>query len=251
MLKGCTTSLAVLIALMVLIGCSSEQAPSEEPESPGKTSVSGLSPQSMTTTPMPIYIGEPLWPLHRGDSVQSLVEGQDAVVIGTIRRIAHNMDPRTGYLGVPTPAEQDKDYNPYKPDGTPTLDELSRPPGREFTVFEVVVEDSFGPEELRKGDVIFVAQAGGIWEGRVMQLEGYPLFQVGVSYFLTLDRSEIVSGLTGSDASYFTGIPFAQYMLDDAGKLQSLDEMWKELPAVQEMSGKSVEEVAQLIGSSR
>lgn len=252
MLNSIRVPIVAGIAFTIVSACGGSNAPADLPGSPPATDIPATtSAPRATNTDAPVLIGDALWPIARGDSAKALVAGQDAVIIGTIKKVAVPYDPRSGYLGVPTPSVSDQQSNPHKPNSTPTPEELSRPPGRDFTIFEVVVERSFGPEALRQGDVIYVAQAGGIWEGKVSQLEGYPLFQLDASYFLTLDRSETVSGLAGSEAAYFTGVPFAQYLVDDSGRLQSLDDMWKDLPAVQEMSGKTATEVGQLISTSQ
>ncbi|MBI2913646.1 MAG: hypothetical protein HYY03_06975 [Chloroflexi bacterium] len=250
------TYLPALIALSVLAAGCGTGAPVMNPATPGpaeETAAARASDQDggqggyqeavvqdggETSV---VIIGESLWPLNRGDSLRSLMQG-DAIVLGSVVGIALPYDPRPGYLGwTPRPC-------PFPPDHpkfvvcswTPSPEELLRPPGRDFTVYEVAVERVLGTSGPKPGDKILVRDGGGVWEGKLYHLSGDPPLVVGATYLLSLDRA-VLPDFPNSTA-YLTDVPFSQFTVDPDGRLQPVDGMWASMPAVAALSGLTVEQ---------
>lgn len=200
-------------------------------------------------TPTPVIMGDARWPVRLADSLQTLMQGYDAIIVGRVGAVALPFDPRPGYLGIsPAPAFSLPPDHP-KAGQTPSPEELSRPPGRGFTVYEIEVHKSLGPAGPSEGETIFVGQAGGIWEGVEHRIQGNPVLQVGKSYLLSVDLDQSVADAVGQ-TGYFLGVPFAQFQVDTAGKLHPLDEVWAGLPAVSLLSGLPVDSALAFIESA-
>jgi hypothetical protein len=117
------------------------------------------------------------------------------------------------------------------------------PASRLYTVFAVRVEATLRGENI--GDTIYIAQTGGAWEGVVYEEKGNSLLRQGARYILTVDA---FSGIA-ADADfhgYYLSQPFAQFLLD-SGSLEPKDETWANLPAVAELTGRTLDEARGIV----
>lgn len=119
------------------------------------------------------------------------------------------------------------------------------PATRLYTVFAVRVEQTLRGENIAEGDTIYIAQTGGAWEGVDYEEKGNSLLREGGRYVLTVDS---FSG-NAADADfhgYYLSQPFAQFVLD-SGAMEPKDGMWANLPAVAELTGRSLDDARNII----
>lgn len=246
MLKTTGLSLTAL-ALALSVACGGTQSPVDDTmtSGPDRDTAASIAPhRHIVTQGEQVAMPEALWPLNRGDSVQSLMEG-DAIVVGRILSVALPYDPRPGYLGwTPSACPFDPDHPKFLVcSWTPSPEEVLRPPGNPYTTYAVEVIRALG-SSASSGDTIFVRQGGGVWDGVDQHLEGDRLFRLGQTYLLTL---EPLPGLaTEKTAStgpeFWADVPFSRFIVDGNGKLGPLDQMWASMPAVNALTGRTPED---------
>lgn len=111
---------------------------------------------------------------------------------------------------------------------------------RLYTIFAVEVESVWQGTGISEGQTIYVGQNGGTWEGTTYSEKSNSLFEVGARYVLGIAP---FSGF-GTDADfdgYYMFEPFSQFRVEGT-QLQPKDAAWADLPAVAQLTGRSLEE---------
>ncbi len=118
---------------------------------------------------------------------------------------------------------------------------------RLYTIFAVEVESVWQGTGISEGQTIYVGQNGGTWEGTTYSEKSNSLFEVGARYVLGIAP---FSGF-GTDVDfdgYYMFEPFSQFRVEGA-QLQPKDAAWADLPAVAQMTRRSLEEARAMIAA--
>lgn len=198
-------------------------------------------------SPRVVIVEEPLWPVNRARSLETLMLDAEVVIV-QIAGVTVPYDPRPGYLGVPT---SDPDETPplNKPVYTPTDEERGRPPGRTYTVYAATVRER-GSTLTRPGETIYIGQSGGTWDGLVYQDAGNPLLVEGHTYLMGLQpNAPELAGLVDG-RGYWVAPPFTRFVVDESGTLLPVDDSWSDMPAVRELTGLTAKDAMARIAAT-
>jgi hypothetical protein len=246
-----------LLLLPLAAGCGSE--PREEAGSDGSPETEAFAPAADTGTPVAstdeVITGAARWRTRDGDDVTSLMgQPEDVVMVARLLRVALPYDPRPGYLGwTPSPCTVPPGDPRYpKCSWTPSPEEWSRPPGNPYTIYEAEVLWATGSEAPAAGDHVYIRELGGIWEGAAEHLEGAPIFDIGPTYLFPAMRLDFVAKeAAGAGKGYEGASAFYRFVVGSDGKLKPVDSTWAYMPAVQALSGHTVDEALAIIESAR
>ena len=158
--------LAVAGLLLLAVACRGEEAaPDAEDTSAAVTPIASAAatPGSDEAPEYPVNeTGSVLW---YAKSLYDLVRVRKTIVVGRVTGVLLPCDNRLGFLGQPIPDYSDCAVNPQQKKclvPSPSPEELSRPPGRNYSVYSAEVKQVLTSESLRPGDTIGVMQPGGI-----------------------------------------------------------------------------------------
>jgi hypothetical protein len=212
----------------------------------------GGGPSPVTTTQEPIVerrsITNPLWfPFY--ESVGHMLQAFPIVAIGTVAGIEMPYDPRPGLLGREEEAAALMMKDPAG--GTISPEILARPPGNGTALYSVRIIDPVIGEKFAKGDVIYVAQPGGVFEGIAYESFGDPVIEVGSTYLFFLSSSTIFAEKYGAT---YEGPPFGRFLAKD-GALQPVHSLWgsdcTKCPLADLLWGRALEDAIAAISTAR
>jgi len=190
-------------------------------------------------------------------SPYDLVRTNDIVIVGRVTGVLLPCLNRPGYLGQPTYA--DCALHPEQ-EGCPSLEELTRPPGRGFTVYSVEIQQVIASDEsVRPGDTIGFLQSGGICEDTppevaaaydpqaAYETEYDTMIETGSTYLFFLDpmRTGLKSIRVAEPwGTTYSGPSFGRFLIDADGHLQIVAAFWTcpECGASKALAGKTLAE---------
>lgn len=253
-----TLPLLLLGIAALAAGCGS--GPREEvggdisPDAHGSVTSADIGTPAART--QEVVTGGVRWATRLADNVRSLMGGPgvDVVMAARVLRVALPYDPRPGYLGWTPGATPCSSPSPEHPkcSWTPSPEEWSRPPGREYTIYEAEVLSATGSDAPAVGDHVYIRSSGGIWEDVAYHYEGDALLNIGQTYLLAAGRFDSVAKeAVAAGRGYIAGGGFTSFVVGSDGRLQPADPMWADLPAVKELSGRTVDEAKAIIESAR
>src|SRR5450756_1426116 len=133
MLRTICLAVSVLTATTIFIGCtgsSVQESSANATTSPSQTTVDLGSPNVVASLADPLYVGD-------YSSLEDLSRTYGDVIVGTVGDVLLPFDPRPGYKGL---SVQQVIGSSPKSSWTPSPEEMSRPGGRDFTVYTLSVD---------------------------------------------------------------------------------------------------------------
>lgn len=217
--------LALAVPVAALVGCSAQSELRGDNTGPVRSS--GTQPITRE-----VIIGEGRLPTLNASSLQAMVGAYDTIVVGDVLgatdRTCADVPFAIDETPLPTeppvrPPTDHPKYNRPTPDCTQA--------GPTATDYSVGVVRSLR-SGVQAGAVIPVAQAGGVRNGVAYSLENDPVIRVGGRYLFFLRFQ----------GGHYAGPPFGRFEVDASGRLAVADEVWRYLPAVSRLAGRSVDE---------
>jgi hypothetical protein len=205
-----------VVLVVALLACQGKDArdeaslaPSEGiPGSPTGVTAAAASPPSQDRVVIGVA-GSP--PVQRGQSLGAMVEGMDTVVVGTVEGVKEVRHP-------------DARWPFSEPSPNPPLKDPAE------TIFAVRVHQLITSQRVKAGDIIGVYQTGERTDdGRVYEMEGDPLLDIGTAYLFFLHDLLPSFGL-----DEFSGPAFGRFVVDVKGMVQPNG--WEALPGVAAVS---------------
>jgi len=233
-----------LLVAFLSLSCQQQETPPEE-ASPNEISTVTVSPITGKATDgalQHVIGGQSDWaPLFQ--SLPDLIRVDGTIVVGLVTGVFLPFDPRPGLLGQPTPEPLPSDHPKYF---TPSPEELSRPPGRGFSVYSVELLAVLAPPSLQTGDTIAVMQSGGVFEGIAYEDHGDPVIEVGATYLFFLQPQLGLREISIAEpwGTTYSGGPFGRFLVDPDGRLNVVDDIWNcpICTVSQALAGKTVVE---------
>jgi hypothetical protein len=234
MRRGSLGFLATVAVVLLAAACADDDEETTLLPTASPTGAPSEAPLTPARTPTPeVLLNCCADYFFQPDSVDALVFlGQP--LSGRITAVALPYNPLPGYDGVPppTPPTPGPGVNPLK-NYTPSPEEINRPHSRPYTIWSVEVINP-GTTQYHPGDVIYVGNTAGDWDGKRIQLPGDPMLDVGHEYIWlispSLDFAEEVDG----DA-FWVGGP-GEFVIDD-GFVHTVDSFWDNAGSSKELVG--------------
>ncbi|MFQ5503037.1 MAG: hypothetical protein ACE5EQ_12195, partial [Phycisphaerae bacterium] len=174
-----------------------DELASESPVDPDAeaNNPSGGADTGSSSTARPVTViayGDPR--IAFASSLMEMASPYETIIVGRVEEVLVPYDPRSGFLGIATP-EPPRPLPSGHPKagtiGTPTPEELARPPGRLSTTYSVEVLRSIRPSSLAVGELIPVTQGGGVWDGEEHRISDDPVLELGATYLMFLEKDEL------------------------------------------------------------
>lgn len=182
-----------------------------------------------------VVIGVARWRTLDASSLKKMAATHDLIVVGQV-----TLATDITFAETASDDDQHPDGDAPPPDHpkakvSPVLspDPLRAP---RTTLYSVQVLQIIGQPRLGIGDTISVGQVGGTKDGVAYHLENDPVMQVGATYLFFL--REDVQGVP----DVWVASPFGRFQLAPDGRLQPADSVWLYLPAVANLTGRTLDQ---------
>lgn len=224
----------VWILALGVVGCSGEGSDAPPPPAAGSQQTHGVGDSEDiqphgTVTPAEgtvgiVTIGESALyaPFYR--SLDEMTRVLTTVIVGRVTDTLLPYDPRPGFKGLTPEQIEAIESGPKGRRLTP--EELSRPPGRGFSVYSVEVVRILSAKGVAEGDVIGVLQSGGTFEGTAYQREGDPVLESGSTYVFFLEQYRGLEEISEPEpwGPTYSGPPYGRFIIGTDGTLAVVDE---------------------------
>ena len=265
-LRPLILSSAWLLVALVALGCAGddvETSPTSVPAGDGVDTTSAVAAARNTELYTPaaegirtvdsVDIGTALYaPFY--ESLETLTRVFDVIIVGRVTDTLLPFDPRPGFKGLTPEQLEAIQSGPKGHELTP--EELSRPPGRGFSVHAVEVLSVISADDVLEGDVIGVLQSGGTFEGTAYQTEGNPVLGLGSPFVLFLQEYRGLQDISEPEpwGITYSGAPFGRVVEGADGKLAVVDKRWQCIPCEgpRAIIGQTLESAAErIVAASR
>ncbi len=257
--RGCSAVASLVIVLLLSLACQGQRTePNDQAAVAADLALPSPSPTEAAAASGPeeamdhVVVGTADWADYY-KSLAELVRVERIILVGRVTGVLLPCDNRPGYLGQPTP---DIDYSDCPPDPleavplhpelkhcllpTPSPEELSRPPGRSFSVYSVEVQRVIASGSVKAGDRIAVLQPGGIcvdtppevaaaYDPKVeYETSEDPMMQVGSTYLFFLEPFLGLREIKVPEpwGTTYSGGPFGRFLVGPDGRLQIVAKLW-------------------------